>query len=81
MGLFGKKESVRLKITGMTCGSCQKHVREALQAVPGVSAAQVDLAFHKADVTYDPEKARVDDLVRAVEAAGYEAQPQGAQPG
>lgn len=75
MGLFGKKETATLKIGGMTCAGCQKHVGEALKGVPGVAAANVDLAFHRATVTYDPEKAKLDDLVDAVKKSGYEATP------
>lgn len=32
-----------LKIEGMTCQNCARHVREALQGVPGVEYAEVDL--------------------------------------
>ena len=30
-----------LKITGMTCGMCVKHVKEAIESVPGVSNVMV----------------------------------------
>ena len=75
MSLFGKKETATLRIGGMTCASCQKHVGDALRGVPGVASANVDLAFHRASVTYDPQKARMDDLVEAVKKSGYEATP------
>lgn len=75
MGLFGKKETVTLRIQGMTCANCQKHVGEALRSVPGVASANVDLAFHRASVTYDPEKATLADMEAAVEQAGYRAEP------
>ena len=74
MSLFARKETATLKIGGMTCANCQKHVGEALRGVPGVASANVDLAFHRASVTYDPQKAKVDDLVEAVRKSGYEAQ-------
>jgi copper chaperone CopZ len=61
-----------LDITGMTCGHCVQAVTRALQAVPGVTAAQVDLAQHAARVTGDADPAA---LIRAVEAEGYEARP------
>ena len=75
MSLFAKKETATLKIGGMTCANCQKHVGDALREVPGVASASVDLAFHRASVTYDPAKAKVEDLVAAVERSGYEATP------
>lgn len=63
-----------LKITGMTCQNCVKHVTQALEAVPGVSAARVDLAAGRAEVE---GTAAVDALVAAVEEEGYEVQPVG----
>lgn len=75
MALFGKKDEVKLKIGGMTCGNCQKHVGDALRAVPGVKAANVDLAFHRASVTIDPDAVQLTDLVAAVKQAGYTATP------
>lgn len=75
MALFAKKETATLKIAGMTCANCQKHVGDALRAVPGVAAANVDLVFHRANVTYDPARVKVDDLVEAVKKTGYGASP------
>jgi Cu+-exporting ATPase len=49
-------------------------VGDALRAVPGVAAANVDLLFHKAVVTFDPARANVESLVAAVERAGYQAE-------
>lgn len=76
MGLFAKKETATLRIEGMTCANCQKHVGDALRGVPGVASANVDLAFHRASVSFDPQKASLDALVKAVEEAGYGARPQ-----
>jgi cation transport ATPase len=39
--------------------------------VPGVQTAAVDLAAAKATVTYDPAIAQVNDLIQAIEEAGY----------
>lgn len=64
-----------LDVTGMSCGNCVKHVTEALRGVPGVTAAQVDLAGKLAVVVHDAAAAPVTALVAAVEAAGYEAAP------
>jgi copper chaperone len=62
-----------IKIEGMSCEGCVKSVTRALQGVPGVEKVEVFLAKGKADVTYDPAKAGLADLKRAVERAGYEA--------
>lgn len=62
------------EITGMTCQNCAQHVQRALQTVPGVVAATVDLASARASVRMaagqTPPTAA---LMAAVQAAGYEA--------
>jgi P-type Cu2+ transporter len=60
-----------LKITGMTCGGCAANVTRALQAVTGVSAAEIALAESQAMVTFDESLASVEQLQAAVKAAGY----------
>lgn len=60
----------KLKIEGMTCQNCVKHVRQALESVAGVTSAEVDLDSGLANV--DGEAA-VDQLIAAVQDEGYEA--------
>lgn len=60
-----------LKIGGMTCQNCVRHVREALQEVPGVKSAEVDLGTGRAQVTWDGAAPEPASLVEAVERAGY----------
>jgi len=66
-----------LKITGMTCGHCQKSVEEALQGVQGVYGAVVDLRNATAEVDYDDDTATLDELTEAVAKAGYSAVVEG----
>jgi copper chaperone CopZ len=61
-----------LRITGMTCNGCVKHVGQALRAVPGVSAVEVSLPNATAKVVHE-ESASLNAMVAAVESAGYEA--------
>jgi mercuric reductase len=62
-----------LRITGMTCNGCVKHVDAALRTVPGVSAVDVDLAGGRAKIAHDPETSPAPSLIAAVEGAGYHA--------
>jgi copper chaperone CopZ len=62
-----------LRITGMTCNGCVRHVGEALRSVAGVSGVEVSLAENRAKVVHDPERSSLASLIAAVEAAGYEA--------
>ncbi|MEW5931671.1 MAG: heavy-metal-associated domain-containing protein [Gemmatimonadota bacterium] len=68
------RETVTLSVIGMTCGSCRRHVEEALLGVPGVRAAQVDVGAGRAEVAYDPGSAAPEQLVGAVREAGYGAE-------
>jgi Cu+-exporting ATPase len=61
----------KLKVSGMTCAACVAHVTDALQEVPGVVVARVNLATEQASVEYDPEKASLFDFAKVVEDAGY----------
>src|SRR5882724_3732588 len=68
------QSTTELTIDGMTCGNCARHVTEALQAVPGVRNAAVDLEGKSASVKWAPGADQNDTaLVHAVEKAGYEA--------
>ncbi|MBY5268777.1 heavy metal translocating P-type ATPase [Spiribacter salinus] len=62
---------ITLEVTGMTCGGCVSHVEKALNAVPGVVSAQVNLGLSNARVTSLTGATSRQVLVTAVEDAGY----------
>lgn len=66
-----KGKKAELKISGMMCASCASTVEDALNEVEGVAEARVNLGTETASVEYDPSKAKLADLERAVEEAGY----------
>ena len=63
-------EELRLPIRGMTCASCVRRVEGALEQVPGVVAASVNLATEEATVTASGTPLAA--LREAVGKAGYE---------
>lgn len=65
-------ENVVIKVGGMSCGGCVKSVTAALKGVAGVGEAEVSLDSGTARVSFDPAVASREDLVRAVEEAGFE---------
>jgi P-type Cu+ transporter len=65
-------ERVELPITGMTCASCANRIERKLNKLDGVTAT-VNYATEKARVDFDPGTVAPDQLVAAVEAAGYRA--------
>jgi Cu+-exporting ATPase len=62
-----------LSIGGMHCSSCVARVERALESVPGVSEARVNLATNSARVLLDPTRATEPALAKAVARAGYSA--------
>ncbi|TLX52993.1 copper-transporting ATPase [Stutzerimonas nosocomialis] len=58
-----------LPVTGMTCASCAGRVERALQKVPGVTRAQVNLASEQ--VRIETRDGALQPLIEAVEKAGY----------
>jgi Cu+-exporting ATPase len=63
--------TVDLDITGMTCASCANRIERKLNKLDGVTAT-VNFATEKARVRF-PDTVVPQDLVAAVEAAGYGA--------
>jgi Au+-exporting ATPase len=63
-------QTIELSVEGMTCASCVGRVERALQAVPGVSQATVNLATERATVR---GVASTEALLAAIGKAGYEA--------
>jgi len=64
--------TVQLELDGMTCAACAARIDKALNKLDGVEAS-VNFATEKAAVRYDDGAVAVEDLVRAVEGAGYHA--------
>src|SRR5690606_4443989 len=60
---------ISLPVEGMSCASCVGRVEKALQGVPGVTEATVNLATERATVH---GAVAVEELVAAIRKAGYE---------
>jgi copper chaperone len=60
-------------VTGMSCGHCQAKVEKALKSVRGVYTAIVDLEDGEAEVDFDDDAVTPEQLIGAVEQAGYTA--------
>ncbi|GAB2262624.1 hypothetical protein Droror1_Dr00003621 [Drosera rotundifolia] len=75
-GLVGAGEvrRVRVRVTGMTCAACSNSVEAALRGVEGVVEATVALIQNRADVTFDPQIVKEEDIKDAIEDAGFEAE-------
>ena len=66
-------QSLQLSIDGMTCASCVARVEKALKRVAGVVSAEVNLATEAATVKRVGRANDNNELIAAVEKAGYSA--------
>ena len=62
-------------VTGMSCAACSARVEKAVSKVPGVSSCSVSLLTNSMGVE---GTARPEDIIAAVEEAGYGASQKGA---
>ncbi len=65
--------TTQLHIQGLHCASCVTIIEDALLRTSGVLSATVNLATEKAHIEYVPGHVDLIGLVRAIEAAGYQA--------
>src|SRR5215217_7513547 len=62
-----------VSVSGMTCSGCARRVADAIQAVPGVNNAAVDLDSGRETVRWTPgASADPGSVFRAIRQAGYE---------
>lgn len=61
-----------LKVGGMMCATCVKTIEAALQALPGVVSATVNLGAERAYVVYNPDTVGIPEMKAAIEGAGYQ---------
>ena len=72
IGVAVAKETVILRIKGMSCVSCAKRIEKTLQREEGVFKAAVNFATGKAFIEYDSEKTSPSKLADIVRELGYE---------
>jgi Cu+-exporting ATPase len=66
--------TVEIPITGMTCANCAMTVERTLnKKLPGVVQASVNFAAERAHVDYIPTVINIDEMIAAIERAGYGA--------
>ncbi len=63
----------RYNVTGMSCTACQAHVEKAVSKVPGVESVSVSLLTNSMGVEGNAD---AEDIIKAVEDAGYGASPE-----
>lgn len=59
------------KVQGMTCVICKKNVENALNSVPFINTAIVNLIENEVTITFDEKEFKEDEIFKAVSDAGY----------
>ncbi len=70
--LFGTKDKIELKVTGMTCGHCEAKLEKSISQLPGVRKTTASRV--KERVTVEPDPSEILDLEKikeAIEVLGY----------
>lgn len=61
-------------VPGMMCNNCKETVEGASLGLPGVLSAEVNLPEKTATVSFDPAKASVEVITKAIERTGFEVE-------
>ena len=63
--------SLSLPVEGMTCAACSTRLERQLAKLPGVAAAQVNLATERAEVSFDSASLEGAAIAEAIRKAGF----------
>jgi Cu+-exporting ATPase len=65
------KVTKEFKIDGMTCAACSRAAERAINKLDGIEEATVNLSTEKAQVIYNDDKINSQDIIGAIDKAGY----------
>jgi mercuric ion transport protein len=63
--------TVNFDVKGMTCASCEEHVKHAVNELEGIVNVVASFEKAKAEVKYDETKTSKEDIEKAINATGY----------
>lgn len=64
-------KTVKIRVSGMTCGGCERSVQNALTRREGVTSARADRNEGVVSVDFDPAVVDVAALEKAITEAGF----------
>ena len=70
-----RSQLAKFMLEGMSCATCVGRIEEAILNQPGIVSAQVNFANALAYVAYMPGLTSSDEIISAIEKAGYGAVP------
>jgi Cu+-exporting ATPase len=69
-----KMVKVQYKVSGMTCAACEQKLTKALASIDGVNSPSACAESKMAKLAYDPKKVKEDQLIAAVNKAGFKVE-------
>ncbi len=64
-------QEVTLSVSGMTCASCEEHVKHAVNELPGILSVSASSDEGIANVKFDKSKTDKSAITEAIDATGY----------
>lgn len=64
-------QEVKFNVSGMTCASCEEHVKHAVNELPGIVSVSVSSEEGHANVKFDNSKTDKATITKAIDATGY----------
>ncbi|MEI8394886.1 MAG: heavy metal translocating P-type ATPase, partial [Rhodospirillaceae bacterium] len=71
----GVRATATVSVSGMSCAACVGRLERVLGNRAGVLTATVSLPAERAEITFDPDRVGLTDLVAVIEGAGFGARP------
>ncbi len=62
---------ITFPVQGMSCGSCVRHIKAALESIQGVKTVEVNLAAGDVSVSYNPQTTSPAFIAEAIRKNGY----------
>lgn len=59
------------RVSGMTCADCVAHIADSVMELQGARKVSGNLTQRTVKVGFDPERLSVEQIVQAIEGAGY----------
>jgi copper ion binding protein len=69
-----QNKKIELKVSGMTCSSCELHIESEVKKLAGISFVKASYEKGSATVEYDEEKINKDNIIAAINGTGYKVE-------
>lgn len=64
-------QEMKFNVRGMTCASCEEHVKHAVNELPGIVSVSANSLEGNATVKFDNSKTNKETIIKSIDATGY----------